>query len=74
MGRMLADAIELQRDYRGFVWWQWHRQNLAQLWTLVAALLGSGGLLSRTSGGGALLTLSLGALALLLTFRRAAAN
>jgi len=59
MGRIFADALAIQREYRGFVWWQWHRQNLAQVWTLFAVLLGSGGLVSRGSGGAALLTLSL---------------
>jgi ABC-2 type transport system permease protein len=59
LGRMVAEAVELQREYRGFVWWQWFRQNLAQIWTLCAILLGAGGLLSRTSGRAALFTLSL---------------
>jgi ABC-2 type transport system permease protein len=59
LGRMIKDAIEVQRDYRGFVWWQWFRQNLAQTWTLFAVLLGSGGLLSQSSGPAALFTLSL---------------
>ena len=47
LGRVIADAIAVQRDFRGFVWWEWHRQNLTQTWTLFAVLLGSGGLLSR---------------------------
>src|SRR5690349_19585959 len=59
IGRLLADALDLQREYRGFIWWQWHRQNLAQMWTLFAVLLGSGGLVTRGSGGAALFTLSL---------------
>ena len=54
LGRVVADAIAVQRDFRGFVWWQWHRQNLTQMWTLFAVLLGSGGLLSGgASRGGA---------------------
>lgn len=56
--RILRNAIETQRDYRGFVWYQWVRQNLAQTWTLFAVLLGSGGLLARSSGSN-LFTLSL---------------
>jgi uncharacterized protein (DUF2062 family) len=58
MGRLIAKAVDAQRDYRGFVWWQWYRQNLAQIGTLFALLLGSGGLLAQTTGG-ALFTLSL---------------
>jgi hypothetical protein len=59
VGRTLQDALETQRDYRGFVWWQWFRQNLAQLWTLFAILLGTGGLLARSTGDGALFALTL---------------
>ena len=59
MGRLIADALAVQRDFRGFVWWEWHRQNLTQMWTLFAVILGSGGLLSRAAGSGALLTMSL---------------
>src|SRR5262245_8504678 len=58
LGRVLADALAVQRDFRGFVWWEWHRQNLMQMWTLFAVILGSGGLLSR-GGSGALFTMSL---------------
>ena len=57
LGRRVKEAVELQREFRGFVWLQWFRQNLTQAGTLLAVLLGSGGLLSRTSG--ALFTLSL---------------
>lgn len=59
LGRMIGEAIDVQRDYRGFVWWVWFRQNLAQIWTLCAVLLGAGGLLAKASGGPALFTLSL---------------
>ena len=45
--------------YRGYVWSQWFRQNMPQTWALFAALLGTGGLISQASGGGALFTLSL---------------
>jgi hypothetical protein len=58
-GRIISQAAEVQREFRGFVWWQWFRQNLTQTSTLFAILLGSGGLLSRSSGGAALFTLSL---------------
>jgi ABC-type transport system involved in multi-copper enzyme maturation permease subunit len=59
IGRRIREAAELSREYRGYVWSQWFRQNLAQTWTLFAALLGTGGLSAQTSGGGALFTLSL---------------
>jgi ABC-2 type transport system permease protein len=56
---LIRRAFEVQREYRGFVWWQAFRQNLSQLGTLFAVLLGSGGLLSQGSGASALFTLSL---------------
>lgn len=59
VGRRIKEAVELQRDYHGFVWTQWFRQNLTQLGTLFAVILGTGGLLSRSAGGAALFTLSL---------------
>src|SRR5258706_3186304 len=59
LGRRLAEAIELSRNFRSYVWSQWYRQNLLQMWALFAVLLGTGGLLSQASGGGALFTLSL---------------
>jgi ABC-type transport system involved in multi-copper enzyme maturation permease subunit len=59
LGGLIRKAVELQRDYRGFIWWQWFRQNLTQMWTLFAVLLGTGGLLSQTSGGAASFTLSM---------------
>jgi hypothetical protein len=57
-GRLLQEAIQLQKTYRGFVWMQWFRQNLLQTGTLFAVLLGSGSVLSGTAAGG-LYTLSL---------------
>jgi len=59
MGRAFQDAFETQRDYRGFVWWNWFRQNLAQMWTLFAILIGAGGLLARSTGDGGLFALTL---------------
>jgi hypothetical protein len=59
LARLIRQGIEVQRDYRGFVWWQWFRDNLAHTWTLFAVLLGSGGLLPQGSGGETLFTLSL---------------
>jgi hypothetical protein len=59
LGRMIRESAELSRTYRGYVWGHWFRDNLLNMWTLFAVLLGTGGLLSQASGGGALFTLSL---------------
>jgi hypothetical protein len=59
IGRQIAEAAELMRDYRGYVWSQLLRDELRQLWTVCAVLLGVGGLLSQAPRGGALFTLSL---------------
>lgn len=58
IGRRIREAVELSREYRGFVWSQAFRQNLPEMATLFAVLLGTGGLLSQTSGG-MLFTLSM---------------
>lgn len=59
IGRRVAESAELARSYRGYLWSQWFRQNMPQVWTLVAIVLGTGGLLSQAAGGGGLFTLSL---------------
>lgn len=59
LGRRVMEGMELVRTYRGYVWSQWFAQNMPQLWGLFAVILGTGGLLAQTSGGGALFTLSL---------------
>jgi ABC-2 type transport system permease protein len=59
IGRQVRESAELARSYHGYVWSQWFVQNLSQLWTLFAVLLGTGGLLAQSSGGGMLFTLSL---------------
>ena len=59
IGQLIKDAVEIQGNYRGYVWYQWVRQNLTQTWTLFAVLLGSGGLLAHASGGAPLFTLAL---------------
>jgi len=50
-GRLLAEMIQLEQTYRGFVWGQWWRQNLLQDATLFAVLLGSGSAISSSKGG-----------------------
>ena len=59
LGRRVSETLALARDYRGYVWSQWFRQNLIQMWGIFAVLLGTGGLVSQASGGGAIFTLSL---------------
>ena len=58
VGAALKESIAAQQTFRGFVWWQWYRQNLTYLVVIFGALLGAGGLLAR-SGGATLFTLSL---------------
>jgi hypothetical protein len=58
LGRAIQEALLAERTYRGFIWYQWFRQNLMQMGTLFAVLLGSGNLLSGSMGS-ALFTLSL---------------
>lgn len=59
LGAMLQEAIDLQKNFRGFIWFQAFRQTLTQMGVFFAVLLGCGGLLSETSKGSALFTLSL---------------
>ena len=60
LGRQIGEALEMMRDYRGYVWSQWFRQTPTNAGALFAALLGTGGLVTSPSGGGAaLFTLSL---------------
>lgn len=59
LGDQIREGLALSREYRGYVWWQWFHQSLPQTWTLMAVLIGTGGLLSQTSGGAALFTLSM---------------
>ena len=59
IGRRIRESADLVRTYRGYVWSQWFSKNMPGMWTLFAALLGSGGLLPRTPGAGVLFTLSM---------------
>jgi ABC-2 type transport system permease protein len=58
IGAAIKESLQAQQTFRGFVWYQWYRQNLTYLVVVFGALLGAGGLLVR-SGGAALFTLSL---------------
>ena len=57
VARAIRQSIELSRTFRGYVWLNAFSQNFAQLGTLFAVLLGSGGLGAETAG--TLFTLSL---------------
>lgn len=56
LGQRIREGVELARDYRGYIWSQWMRQNLAQMSTFFAIILGSGGPYAQRSE---LFTLSL---------------
>jgi ABC-2 type transport system permease protein len=55
----IREAIELQKDFRGFIWYRTFRDNLTNMGVFFALLLGCGGLVSESSKGSALFTLSL---------------
>ena len=59
LGRQIAEAIALSREYRGYVWSEWISGSIPELLTLFAVILGSGGLLTQAGRGGAIFTLSL---------------
>ena len=52
LGQLIREQMELMREYRGYVWLQLYRQNLTQMGTLFAVVLGSGSpLASRAASG-----------------------
>ena len=55
----LREAVAVQREFRGFIWYNGFRDNLTQLGVLFAVLLGCGGLMAEARKGSALFTLSL---------------
>jgi ABC-2 type transport system permease protein len=59
IGRRVAEVIALSREYRGYVWVEWFRQNMPQQIAVFAVVLGTGGLLAQATRGGALFTLAL---------------
>jgi ABC-2 type transport system permease protein len=59
LGAAIRDAVMVQREFRGFIWYNAFRDNLTQIGLLFAVLLGCGGLLAETKKGSALFTLSL---------------
>jgi hypothetical protein len=59
LGAALRDAVAVQREFRGFIWYNSFRDNLTLMGVIFAVLLGCGGLLAETKKGSALFTLSL---------------
>jgi ABC-type transport system involved in multi-copper enzyme maturation permease subunit len=59
LGAAIREAIELQKEFRGFIWYRTFRDNLTNMGVFFAILLGCGGLVSETAKGSALYTLSL---------------
>jgi ABC-type transport system involved in multi-copper enzyme maturation permease subunit len=59
LGAALRDALSVQREFRGFIWYNTFRDNLTMMGVLFAVLLGCGGLLAESTKGSALFTLSL---------------
>lgn len=59
IGRRVNESVALASNYRGYIWSQFFLHNMPQMWALFAALIGTGGLLAQSAGGGALFTLSL---------------
>ncbi|HEX6164589.1 MAG TPA: ABC transporter permease subunit [Vicinamibacterales bacterium] len=59
LGAAIQEAVEVQKTFRGFIWYRTFADNLTSLGVFFAILLGCGGLLSESSKGSALFTLSL---------------
>ena len=59
LGAAIREAVEVQREFRGFIWYNAFRDNLSTMGVLFAVLLGCGGLLAESKKGSALFTLSL---------------
>ena len=59
LNNAIREAIAVQREFRGFIWYTTFRDNLTSMGVLFAVLLGCGGLLAEAKKGSALFTLSL---------------
>jgi ABC-type transport system involved in multi-copper enzyme maturation permease subunit len=56
---VIRDVLETQKTFHGFIWYRGFRDNLTGIGIIFVTLLGCGGLMSETSKGSALFTLSL---------------
>ncbi len=59
IGEFLREQVEIAKTYDGYVWQQWFGKNLLMGWILFATLIGVGGIVTESSRGTALFTLSL---------------
>ena len=59
LGEEIRKAIDLSATFGGYAWLKWYGGNLLTFGTLVATLLGAGGMFSSSAGGGAYYTLAL---------------
>ena len=59
LGAALREAVEVQREFRGFIWYNTFRDNLTTMGVLFAVLLGCGGLLAEAKKGSVFFTLAL---------------
>jgi ABC-type transport system involved in multi-copper enzyme maturation permease subunit len=59
IGERVRTNLAIISTYRGYVWAQWFGQNLHQVWTVFAILIGVGGIVTESTRGSALFTLSL---------------
>ena len=59
LGTAIREAVAVQREFRGFIWYNTFRDNLTLMGVLFAVMLGCGGLLAESKKGSALFTLSL---------------
>ena len=57
--QVAEEGLALTATYRGYVWSQWFGKNLLNVWTFFAVLIGVGGVVTESSRGSALWTLSL---------------
>lgn len=57
--RMAEEGLAAAGTYPGYVWSQWFGKNLLNVWTFFAVLIGVGGVVTESSRGSALWTLSL---------------
>jgi ABC-type transport system involved in multi-copper enzyme maturation permease subunit len=59
MNQMVREMMSVLATYRGYIWSQWFGKNLISSWALFAVLIGVGGVVTETTRGTALFTLSL---------------
>ncbi|HJQ69566.1 MAG TPA: hypothetical protein VKA70_11365 [Blastocatellia bacterium] len=59
IGEFLREQIMISKTYDGYVWQQWFSKNLITWWIFFAIFIGAGGLVTESTRGTALFTLSL---------------